>query len=50
MDAEDYDVQSGQKGDFTEILQETNKKIVELIVSDKFVTTTQMVWAHPINM
>ncbi len=48
-DAENVDEQSGQKGDFTETLQklyrnltQTDRKIIELIVSDNFVTTTQM--------
>ena len=35
-------MQDCQKGDFTETLQKKTEKIVELIVSDKFVTTTQM--------
>ncbi len=48
-DAEDIEEQGGKKGDFTETLQklyrnltQTDKKIIELIVSDNFITTTQM--------
>lgn len=48
-DAGDINEQGGQKGDFTETLQklyrnltQTDKKIIELIVSDNFITTTQM--------
>ncbi|MCQ2318050.1 MAG: helix-turn-helix domain-containing protein [Bacteroidales bacterium] len=48
-DAEDIEEQDGRKGDFTETLQklyrnltQTDKKIIELIVSDNFITTTQM--------
>lgn len=47
-DAEDNKL-SGQKGDFTETLQklyrnltEIDRKIIELITSDNFITTTQM--------
>ncbi|MCQ2316556.1 MAG: putative DNA binding domain-containing protein [Bacteroidales bacterium] len=48
-DAGDINEQGGQKGDFTETLQklyrnltQTDRKIIELILSDNFITTTQM--------
>lgn len=48
-DAGDINEQGGRKGDFTETLQklyrnltQTDRKIIELIVSDNFITTTQM--------
>lgn len=44
-----FNEHGGQKGDFTETLQklyrnltDTDRKIIELIVSDKFITTTKV--------